>query len=197
MGSQMGSIGLTLINTLFNLFVFVLMLRFALHASRADYYNPMTQGVVKATGWLVHPLQRLLRPIGRFDLASLVAAILVKIAALLLIFLLFAGTLPPVLNLLIAGFAGALNALVKIYFFALIVMIILSWVAPRADHPGALLVIQVTEPIMSPLRRVIPPLGMLDLSPIVAFILINLIDSIVVSSLVRASMLPARVVVGY
>ncbi|BBI48088.1 hypothetical protein HORIV_05090 [Vreelandella olivaria] len=88
---------------------------------------------------------------------------------------------------MIAGVAALANAILKIYFFAMIVMIILSWVAPNASHPGALLVMQLVEPIMAPVRKVIPPLGMIDLSPIVVFIAINLVDSLVVGALIRAA----------
>ncbi len=95
--------------------------------------------------------------------------------------------MPPIAGLLIAGVAALANAILKIYFFAMIVMIILSWVAPNASHPGALLVMQLVEPIMAPVRKVIPPLGMIDLSPIVVFIAINLVDGLVVGSLIRAA----------
>src|SRR5690606_11905839 len=97
-------------------------------------------------------------------------------------------------GLALAGVAAVLVTSLKIYFFALIVMIILSWVAPRANHPAAVLVMQLVEPIMAPVRKVIPPLGMLDLSPIVVFIGINLIDGIVVGQLVRAAGLPGLLV---
>ena len=66
-------------------------------------------------------------------------------------------------------------------------MIILSWVAPQASHPGAILIMQLVEPVMAPVRKVIPPLGMIDLSPIVVFIIINLVDGLVVGSLTRAA----------
>ncbi len=95
--------------------------------------------------------------------------------------------MPPIPGLLIAGVAALANAILKIYFFAMIVMIILSWVAPNASHPGALLVMQLVEPIMAPVRKVIPPLGMIDLSPIVVFIAINLVDGLVVGALIRAA----------
>ncbi|WP_456268348.1 YggT family protein [Kushneria sp. AK178] len=186
MGSALGDTGIMLVNTLINLYLFVLMLRFLLHASRADYYNPISQAIVKATSPVVAPLQRVLRPAGPIDIATLVVALIFKMVGIALICMAIFG-FPPIGLLVIAALAGVVNAILKIYFFALIIMIILSWVAPQSGHPGALLVFQITEPIMAPVRRVIPSIGMIDLSPIVVFLLINVLDSFLVGSLSRAA----------
>ncbi|MFC7368290.1 YggT family protein [Vreelandella zhaodongensis] len=188
MGSQVGSAGLMLVNTLINIYLFLLMLRFLLQASRADYYNPLSQSVVKITQPVVGLFQGFLGPVaGRFDLATLAAGFVLKVVSMVAIFMVVGVGIPPMTGLLIAGVAALANAILKIYFFALIVMIILSWVAPNASHPGALLVMQLVEPIMAPVRKVIPPLGMIDLSPIVVFIAINVVDGLVVGSLIRAA----------
>lgn len=188
MGSQLGNAGLLLVNTLVNIYLFLLMLRFLLQASRADYYNPISQSVVKITQPAVRPFQSFLGPVmGRFDLATLASGFVLKLVAIIAILQIAGYGMAPVDDLAIGAVAALANAILKIYFFALIVMIILSWVAPRASHPGAILVMQLVEPIMAPVRRVIPPLGMLDLSPIVVFIAISLIDGIVVGSLIRAA----------
>ncbi|NYT71209.1 YggT family protein [Halomonas sp. QX-2] len=188
MGNELGSAGLMLVNTLINIYLFLLMLRFLLQASRADYYNPLSQSVVKITQPVVGLFQGFLGPVaGRFDLATLAAGFVLKVVSIIAIFMVIGVGMPPIAGLLIAGVAALANAILKIYFFALIVMIILSWVAPNASHPGALLVMQLVEPIMAPVRKVIPSLGMIDLSPIVVFIAINLIDGLVVGSLIRAA----------
>lgn len=188
MGSQLGSAGLMLVNSLINIYLFLLMLRFLLQASRADYYNPLSQSVVKITQPVVGLFQGFLGPVaGRFDLATLAAGFVLKVVSMVAIFMVIGVGMPPIPGLLIAGIAALANAILKIYLFAMIVMIILSWVAPNASHPGALLVMQLVEPIMAPVRKVIPPLGMIDLSPIVVFIAINLVDGLVVGSLIRAA----------
>ncbi|GAB2710428.1 YggT family protein [Halomonas garicola] len=195
MGNQLGNAGLMLINTLIGIYLFILMLRFLLQASGADYYNPMSQSVVKITQPVVQPFQRFLGPVaGRFDLATLAAGFVLKVLSIIAIFMIIGIGMPPLAGVLIAGVAAVLGAILKIYFFALIVMIILSWVAPNASHPGALLVMQLVEPIMAPVRRVIPPLGMIDLSPIVVFIGINLLDGLVVGALTRAAGISGRLV---
>ncbi|MGO1396188.1 MAG: YggT family protein [Halomonas sp.] len=188
MGNELGSAGLMLVNTLINIYLFLLMLRFLLQASRADYYNPLSQSVVKITQPVVGLFQGFLGPVaGRFDLATLAAGFALKVVSISAIFMVIGIGMPPIPGLLIAGVAALANAILKIYFFAMIVMIILSWVAPNASHPGALLVMQLVEPIMAPVRKVIPALGMIDLSPIVVFIAINLIDGLVVGSMIRAA----------
>lgn len=187
MGSQLGSAGLMLVNTLINIYLFLLMLRFLLQVSRADYYNPISQSVVKVTQPVVRPLQGFLHPLGRFDLATLGAGFIIKAISIIVIVQIAIGAIPPLGGVAIASLAALASAILKIYFFALIGMIILSWVAPQASHPGAILILQLVEPIMAPVRKVIPPLGMIDLSPIVVFIAINLIDGIVVGSLTRAA----------
>ncbi len=188
MGSQVGSAGLMLVNTLINIYLFLLMLRFLLQASRADYFNPLSQSVVKITQPVVGLFQGFLGPVaGRFDLATLAAGFVLKVVSMVAIFMVVGVGMPPMAGLMIAGVAALANAILKIYFFAMIVMIILSWVAPNASHPGALLVMQLVEPIMAPVRKVIPPLGMIDLSPIVVFIAINVVDGLVVGSLIRAA----------
>ncbi|WP_027965839.1 YggT family protein [Halomonas halocynthiae] len=188
MGSNLGGAGLLLINTVVNFYLLLLMLRFLLQASRADYFNPLSQSVVKVTQPVVRPFQGFLKPLlGRFDLATLVSALLIKMAVITMILLISGFGMPPLVQLIIAGIATLASTILKIYFFALIAMIILSWVAPQSGHPAALLVMQLVQPIMAPVQRVIPPLGMIDLSPIVVFIAINLLDSFVVGRLIQAS----------
>ncbi|MGQ4878221.1 YggT family protein [Billgrantia sp. LNSP4103-1] len=185
---QLGNAGLLLVNTLINIYLFLMMLRFLLQASQADYYNPISQSVVKVTQPVVRPFQSFLGPVmGRFDLATLAAAFVLKAVSIVVILQIAGIGMPPLTQVAIGAVAAIANAILKIYFFALIVMIILSWVAPNASHPGALLVMQLVEPIMAPVRRVIPPLGMIDLSPIVVFIAISLIDGMVVGALARAA----------
>ncbi|MCE8017508.1 YggT family protein [Halomonas sp. MCCC 1A17488] len=185
---QLGNAGLLLVNTLINIYLFLMMLRFLLQASQADYYNPISQSVVKITQPVVRPFQGFLGPVlGRFDMATLAAAFVLKAVSIVAILQIAGFGMPPLTQVAIGAVAAIANAILKIYFFALIVMIILSWVAPNASHPGALLVMQLVEPIMAPVRRVIPPLGMIDLSPIVVFIAISLIDGIVVGALTRAA----------
>ena len=113
---------------------------------------------------------------GGLDLASLVLAVLLQMAAIAVILLINGIAFPnPLIGLTWAAL-GVVGLLVNIYFFALLGMIILSWVAPGSNNPAIYLLHQITEPVMAPLRKVLPTMGGLDFSPILVFILINIIQ---------------------
>ena len=164
--------------------------------SAVGLYNPISQFVVRATDALVRPLRKVIPGFGGLDLASLLLALLIQALAFAVI-LILAGF--PVLNpiaLLGWSLVALLSLTLDIFFFALLIVIVLSWVAPNSYNPAALLLRQLTEPVMEPVRRVIPPLGGLDLSPIVVFILINLIDMLVVRQLAVTLHMPRGLALG-
>ncbi|MEL0635504.1 MULTISPECIES: YggT family protein [Marinomonas] len=163
-----------LIKTIANLYLFVVLLRLVLQLTRADFYNPISQGIVKATSPLLLPLRKIIPSFGRLDTACLVLALLVQLVTVGIIFTMlgFAGT--PV-HYAIYTVAGTIYHLLDLYFWALLLSVILSWVAPGANHPGAMLVGQITAPLYRTCQRVIPPLGGLDLSPIFIFLAISLL----------------------
>ena len=171
-------VAIYLIQTVLTLLLFAAMLRFLLQLVRADFYNPICQFLVKVTNPLILPLRKLIPGFGGFDIASLVLLLLVQIAGMVaMLALLGAGWPNPALILLWSCIA-ILALLVQFYFFALLAMIIISWVAPGSRHPLVALLHQLTEPVMAPIRRIIPPLGGLDFSPIVVFIAINILQII-------------------
>jgi YggT family protein len=165
-----------LVQTLLSLYLVTMLLRFLLQLVRADFYNPISQFIVKVTNPLVIPLRRLIPGLGGIDVSSLLLALLLQLAAIVAL-LLINGLAPPGILLLLAwSVLGVLGLLVNIYFFALLAMIILSWVAAGSRHPAIYLLYQITEPVMAPFRKVLPPMGGLDLSPILVFVLINIIQ---------------------
>jgi len=169
-------VGNYLIQTVVNLLLFVVLLRAILCAVRADYYNPITQLIVRITGPVLNPLRKLLATRGRLDLAAIVLAIVLQAIGIVLAIALHGAMAPISPRLLLWAGIGVLGLLINIYFFALLAMIIVSWVAAGSRHPAILLLWQITEPVMAPFRRVLPPLGGLDLSPILVFILINVLQ---------------------
>jgi YggT family protein len=184
-----------LLQTLLGLYAFVVMLRFLLQLVRADFYNPISQFVVKATNPPLRPLRRLIPGIGGIDVAALLLALFLQ---MLMIFALTGLFGAPLLNplLLIASAAiSLLGILLQFYFFAILAMIIISWVAPGSHHPALLLLYQLTEPVMAPFRRLLPPMGGLDLSPIIVFIVINVLE-IAVAGLARGIGLRGGLVPG-
>ncbi|WP_373387033.1 YggT family protein [Pseudomonas alcaligenes] len=180
-----------ILQTLGSLYLLIVLLRFVLQLVRADFYNPLSQFTVKATQPLLRPLRRIIPGFGGVDLASLVLAILVQLVMMGLTMLLAYGTTGNPLQLLVWSLIGVTSLFLKIFFFALIISVILSWVAPGSYNPGAQLVNQLCEPLLAPFRKLLPNLGGLDISPIFAFIAINLIDMLVVKNLAAMTSMPA------
>lgn len=196
MGQSVGSAGVFLVMTLVNLYLFIVVLRFILQFSQADFYNPISQAIAKATSPLVRPLQKVVRPMGRIDFASLIIAFFVKLVGIGLVFIIAGNGIPPAVNLILGALTGVITTLLDIYFYALIGSIILSWVAPQSSHPGAMLVFQVTEPVLGPVRNILPSMGGLDLSPIFVFIGINVIEIMVLGTLGQMSAMPKYLISG-
>ena len=185
-----------LVKTLFSLYILVILLRFLLQVARADFYNPLSQAIVKITDPAIKPLRRIIPGLFGLDLSSLLLALLVQMVAIVAIYLLYSQGMPNLLWVLGWAALGLFSMVLNIYFFAMIIVIILSWVAPHTHNPGAMLVYQLTEPVMRPARNLIPPIGGLDLSPIFIFIAINLIEMLVVNPLASALYLPRGLIMG-
>ena len=184
-----------LLQTVLNLALLAMLLRFLLQLVRADYYNPVSQFLAKVTNPLVLPLRRVIPSVRGLDLSTLLLALLLQMAAIVALLALNGFGPPGVLTLLVWSVLGLVGLLVNIYFFALLAMIILSWVAPGNRHPALLLLLQLTEPVMAPFRRMLPDMGGIDFSPILVFILINVIQ-IALGHMAAAVGLPAALVIG-
>ncbi|MEZ5554193.1 YggT family protein [Haliea sp.] len=184
-----------LLQTVLNLALLAMLLRFLLQLVRADYYNPVSQFLAKVTNPLVLPLRRLIPSVRGLDLSTLLLALLLQMAAIVALLALNGFGPPGVLTLLVWSILGLVGLLVNVYFFALLAMIILSWVAPGSRHPALLLLFQLTEPVMAPFRRMLPDMGGIDFSPILVFILINVIQ-IALGHMAAAVGLPAALVIG-
>jgi YggT family protein len=179
-----------ILQTIGSLYLLIILLRFVLQLVRADFYNPLSQFAVRATQPLLKPLRRIIPSLFGLDMSSLVLAIIVQMILMALTLLLAYGTTGDPLHLLIWSIIGVTALFLKIFFFALIVSVILSWVAPASHNPGAELVNQITEPMLAPLRRILPNLGGLDISPILAFMVLKLLDMLVINNLAAMSQMP-------
>ncbi|HBQ39743.1 MAG TPA: YggT family protein [Halieaceae bacterium] len=184
-----------LLQTVLNLALLAILLRFLLQLVRADFYNPVSQFLAKVTNPLVLPVRRVIPAYRGLDLSTLLLALLLQMAAIVALLALNGLGPPGVLTLLVWSVLGIVGLLVNIYFFALLAMIILSWIAPGGRHPALLLLFQLTEPVMAPFRRMLPSMGGIDFSPILVFILINVIQ-IALGHMAAAAGLPAALVIG-
>ncbi|WP_447594824.1 YggT family protein [Aquipseudomonas campi] len=181
-----------IIQTIGSLYLLIVLLRFVLQLVRADFYNPLSQFTVKATQPLLKPLRKIIPGFGGLDLASLVLAILVQLL-LMVVIVTIAGVNPASigLQLLVWAVIAVTSLFLKIFFFAMIISVILSWVAPGSHNPGAQLVNQICEPMLAPFRRLLPNLGGLDISPIFAFMALHLIDRFVIGNLAAMAQMPS------
>ena len=164
-----------LINTLFGLYTAAVMLRFLLQRARADFYNPLSQAIVKITNPLLLPLRRLIPGWHGLDFAALVLTSLLQLGNVLLVVWITALPSGPVAiaywTLLKLAFV-----LVNLYFFTILVEAILSWTGSGRHHPMAGVLWSVNAPLLKPARRLIPPLGGLDFSPLAVMLLLQVIN---------------------
>jgi YggT family protein len=160
-----------------DLYIFLVLTRFLLQLVRADFYNPLSQFVVKATNPLLLPLRKVIPGHGGVDVASLVAVVALILFKLVLLSVLTFGALrASVPQLLVATVTELARLLLNYLFWAIILRIVLSWVSPDPRNPIVRVVSQITEPVMAPARKIIPPMGGLDLSPIVVLLLIQFLQ---------------------
>jgi len=167
------------VDTLSLLYLTVILMRFILQLSRADFYNPISQFIVKATNPLLIPIRRLIPGIAGIDIASLVLAVLFQSLVLALKVAVLGAVMPNPVGVLVMSVMLVLGFLLKIYFWSLLIMIIGSWVAPGSGNPVLLLINQITEPLMKPFRKILPSMGGLDLSPILVFLVLQILEKVV------------------
>ncbi|MEE2024738.1 MULTISPECIES: YggT family protein [Alkalimonas] len=163
-----------LINTGFNLYLMVVVLRLWLQLARADFYNPFSQFIVKATNPLVLPLRKVIPSLGPLDTATLVLAWLVAVVKMLVLQQLLLGGI-VLSHALVAGVLILLKESLSLVFWILVIRAILSWFS-QGRNPIELVMHQLTEPLLRPIRRVIPPMGGLDLSVLVALIALQFVQ---------------------
>jgi len=156
-----------LIITIFDLYLMVILLRFFLQLFRADFYNPLSQFVVRATNPVLKPLRQIIPGLGGIDISSLVFAYTVSLLKFFLVFAIVAGSVPPFYKLLILSLSDLLTQSVNLLFWMILIRVIMSWINPGLHNPIMAVIYQLTEPLMAPVRRILPPMGGLDLSPII------------------------------
>jgi YggT family protein len=188
--------GVFLIQTFFGIYFILIMIRFLMQISRADYYNPICQGIVKLTDPGIKPLKRILPSVRGVDFATLAVAFVVQLVAVMLVVVMKGG--PLFMPLYIAWvLLGMVSTILDIYFFALLIMVISSWIAPQSVNPALALVHQLTEPICRPARKLLPPMGGMDFSIILVFVTITLVDTyLVIQPIAYMLRVPQGIILG-
>lgn len=162
-----------LIDTVFSLYILAVLLRFLLQWTQADFYNPISQFLVKITHAPLRLMRRFIPALGRIDTSSLLLALLLQIAANLAI-LAVKGIGIGFVALAVLSFTDLLKMVLDIFVYAIFAGAILSWFAPGSYGGASSLLYSLTEPLLSVCRRVVPDLGGIDLSPLVALVLLQL-----------------------
>lgn len=181
-GSYLADPLVFLLRTLFGLYIAVVVIRFLLQWARADFYNPISQFIVRVTSPVLRPLRRLIPGYRGLDLASLVLAwALMAIQLGLIASLLgFGGSL---LGALVWAIPALLELVIDIFLFAVLIRVILSWLNPDPYNPAVALLRRLTDPLLEPAQRLIPPIGGIDLSPMAVMIALVLLQMLVVPPL--------------
>ena len=158
-----------LISTLFSLYIVAVMLRFLLGLVRADFYNPISQFLVRITNPLLIPLRKVIPSIGKFDSAAMLLMIILQLAAVTLILLLRGDGISSA-ALVIITLVTLVSLLIDVFMFAIIIEVIISWMNPGSYTPVNSLLHSLTSPLLRPIRRLIPPIAGIDLAPLFAII---------------------------
>ena len=151
------------LNTLLTLVVVVFLLRVLMPLVRADFRNPVGEAVLKITNPLVLPLRRAIRPGRRVDVASIVALLIVQFAKTIVLLLVRGAALRPDV-VLVAGLFGLVVLVIQFYFYAVLIYALMSWFGGASYSPVGVVLGRLVEPLLAPFRRIIPPIGGLDLS---------------------------------
>jgi uncharacterized protein YggT (Ycf19 family) len=161
-----------LIDLALRLVTLLFLLRFLLQAADADRFNPLSQAVVKGSDPFTRPLRKLLPNLGRWDLASLLLAWAMGV---LFVYVVTLGSADPVQALAVGAVRTGL-VWVQFYWWSILVIVVVSFINQGSYHPVIGLLDQLLNPIMAPLRNILPTMGPLDFSPLVALIILSLLQ---------------------
>jgi YggT family protein len=158
-----------LVSTMIDLYIAAIMLRLLLQWVRADFYNPLCQFLVKVTNPVLVPARRIVPSVGRLDTASVVVMLLLELIQLIIISQLSQAGFELQFMLLFA-LRKLIVTLLMTYFVLIIARVIVSWIGSQSRHPLIPLIYQLTEPVLRPFSKLVPPISGVDLSPLFALI---------------------------
>ncbi len=167
-------ISIFLISSIISLYVFAVLLRLLLGFARADFHNPLSQFVVKATNPVLAPMRRLIPAIGKIDSSAVLLAYGLTLLKNIFISLIGYGAM-NLPQLLFSSLGDLLIGIIWLYIIFLFIGIIFSWIGNAAVNPIYSLINSLTNPILRPIRRIVPPVGMMDFSSLIAILLMNVL----------------------
>ena len=184
-----------LVKAICDLLTIEIILNFFFRLFRVDYYNPLVRGIVSIVDPPIRLVRVFLKPFYNLDLSSILVSVIIQSLSFYLIALTGAITSNPT-SLILWSFYSILLISLKMLFWAMLVGIIISWVAPLSRHPAISLMLQLSEPIFKPFRFILPPMGGLDFSPILAFIFLNFLQ-VLAKNLALEAGIPMGLSIGF
>lgn len=170
--ADFGAASAGLVRTLFELCVAIVMLRFLLPLARVNYFNPICQFIIRLTDPILRPLRRVIPSVGRIDGAALIFMLILQIAQVALVAALAQVSVPLPRLLAYAGIT-LIQLCLYIFLISIVASAILSWFAQSINHPILPFLEQLTHPILAPIRRLIPAISGIDISPLLAILAIQ------------------------
>lgn len=183
-GGYFSNAGVFLVNTVFGLYILIVMLRFLLQLVRGDFYNPVSQFLVKATNPVLVPLRRVIPGLFGIDWAAVLLLLVLQIMQIVLVGIVKGYAFQP-LGLVVMSIAELASLTLNIFFFSILIQVILSWVNPGMYNPVTSLLYSLNEPLLRPARRLIPPVSGFDFSPLVAGVALKLVEMTLIAWLIN------------
>lgn len=177
-----------IIRTLVDLYIITFVLRIILQWVRADFRNPLTQFILRITNPLVIPLRRFVPPIGGLDTATLIVVVVLELIVTIVVTNLTCSGEPNVLQVISMTVLRVVYLTLRVYLFIILIYVIMSWISPGTYNPAARLMESIAQPVLRPLRRLLPSIGGLDLSALFALIGIQALTMLLPIGRVAAAM---------
>ena len=174
---------LYLTEIIFDLYILAVLLRYLLARVRADFYNPLSQLLVKVTNLPISSLRRLFPSLFGIDWSSIILLFFLQGLKIIIITFISNGHIPAVSGLFVLTIANLLKIVIYVHMFIIIIQILISWINPGAHNPITVIMRQLSDPILNSARRLIPPAGGFDFSSMVAIITMQLMIILLVSPL--------------
>jgi YggT family protein len=175
------------LTTVFQLYIMLVMVRFLLQWLKADFYNPISQFLVKATNPPLLPLRRIIPGWGGIDVAAIVLMVLLQLLSLFLVLWLRDKGV-ALETLLLWSLAELIGLGFNVFLFAIIIQVIISWVNPGQYNPVTAILASLTEPLLRPARRLLPPISGIDLSPLLVLLALQVLKMLIVPPLMHLAL---------
>ena len=182
-GNYLAQATIFLVELFFDIFILAFFLRYLFTIVGVDLTNPLSALIIKITNPFLKPLRRTIPGYLGVDWSSILVLVLAQAIEIILVTSIISGGAPALSGLIILTIAHLLRMILYIYLFVILIQVIISWINPNAYNPITAIMYQVSEPILQPIRRLVPSVGGLDFSPFIILVIINLLMMLIISPL--------------